>query len=132
MAAFFEDYDLLLTPTLSRPPVPIGSLKPSKVESLAMQALGSLNAGGVLYRMIDLEEIVNFVFDFIPYTPLANASGCPAMSAPLYWNEAGLPIGVQFMAPFGDEATLFRLAGQLERARPWFDRAPRIEANAST
>ena len=46
------------------------------------------------------------------------------MSVPLHWNAAGLPIGMQFVARLGDDATLFRLAGQLERARPWFDRRP--------
>jgi amidase len=61
---------------------------------------------------------------FIPYTPLFNVTGQPAMSLPLHWNAAGLPIGMQFVASMGDEATLFRLAGQLEQARPWFDRAP--------
>ncbi len=63
-------------------------------------------------------------FDFIPYTPLFNVTGQPAMSIPLHWNTDGLPIGMHFVGRFGDEAALFRLAGQLERARPWFDRAP--------
>jgi amidase len=63
-------------------------------------------------------------FDFIPYTPLFNVTGQPAMSVPLHWNDAGLPIGMQFAGRFGDEATLFRLAGQLERAQPWIDRVP--------
>jgi len=61
---------------------------------------------------------------FIPYTPLFNVTGQPAMSLALHWNAAGLPIGMQFVARMGDEATLFRLAAQLEQARPWFDRAP--------
>jgi len=61
---------------------------------------------------------------FIPYTPLFNVTGQPAMSLPLHWNAAGLPIGMQFVARMGEEATLFRLAGQLEQAQPWFDRAP--------
>ena len=61
-------------------------------------------------------------FDYIPFTPLFNVTGQPAMSVPLHWNAAGLPIGMQFAARFGDDATLFRLAGQLERARPWFER----------
>jgi amidase len=53
-----------------------------------------------------------------------NVTGQPAMSIPLYWTEAGLPIGVQLVGRFAEDATLFRLAGQLERARPWFDRLP--------
>ena len=63
-------------------------------------------------------------FGFIPYTPLFNVTGQPAMSVPLYWNAAGLPIGTQVVGRFGDEATLFRVAGQLERARPWAGRVP--------
>jgi len=62
--------------------------------------------------------------EFIPYTPLFNVTGQPAVSLPLHWNAAGLPIGVQFAARWGDEATLFRLAAQLEQARPWANRAP--------
>ncbi len=61
---------------------------------------------------------------FIPYTPLFNVTGQPAMSLPLHWNQAGLPIGMQFASRWGDEATLFRLAAQLEEAKPWFDRTP--------
>ena len=64
------------------------------------------------------------MFDYIPFTPLFNVTGQPAMSVPLHWNDAGLPIGMQFVARLGDDATLIRLAGQLERARPWFERRP--------
>ncbi len=63
---------------------------------------------------------------FSPYTRPANCTGQPSMSVPLYWSEEGLPLGTMFTARFGDEATLFRLAGQLERARPWWGRRPAV------
>ena len=63
----------------------------------------------------------------IGFTQLANAAGNPAMSVPLAWNEGGLPIGIQFLGRMNDEATLFRLAGQLEKAQPWFDRRPDLD-----
>jgi amidase len=60
------------------------------------------------------------------YTQLFNVTGQPSMSVPLHWSADGLPVGVMFSARFGDEATLFRLAAQLERASPWFDRLPTL------
>ena len=63
-------------------------------------------------------------FEYVPFTPLFNYTGQPAMSVPLHWNDDGLPIGLQFAGRYGDESTLFRLAAQLERARPWFDKNP--------
>jgi len=123
---FFEDYDVLLTPTLAMPPVVTGSLQPEPVEAFAMKLLGSLNAGGLLKALGGIDASADKVYKFMPYTPLANASGQPAMSVPLCWNDEGLPIGMHFVGRYGDEATLFRLAGQLEQARPWFDRTPPI------
>ena len=121
---FFEQYDVLLTPTLSQPPVPIGALQPSSREQTLIKLVGSLNAHWLLKALGVIKPIATQTFDFIPYTPPFNVTGQPAMSVPLYWNEAGLPVGMQFAGRFGDEATLFRLAGQIERAQPWFDRAP--------
>jgi amidase len=124
IGAFFADYDILLTPTLAQPPVPLGAIKPTPVENAILAAIGRLRAGG-LFRASGLAiQLVKKPLSFMPYTPLFNVTGQPAMSLPLYWNAAGLPIGVQFVARMGDEAALFRLAGQLEQARPWFDRAP--------
>ena len=63
-------------------------------------------------------------FEFIPWTPVFNVTGQPAMSVPLHWTESGLPVGMHFVAKFGNEASLFRLAGQLEQAYPWRDKIP--------
>ena len=107
VAAFFERYDAILTPTMGIPPAPIGALA------------------------LTLEDPVAYLAHLLPsigFTQLFNASGSPAMSVPLYWNAAGLPIGVQFAAGFGDEATLLRLAAQLEEARPWLERRPDVAA----
>jgi amidase len=85
-----------------------------------------LNAGWLLQAMRVFKPLAVQTFDFIPYTPVFNVTGQPAMSVPLWWNDAGLPIGMHFAGRFGDEAMLFRLAGQLERARPWTDRVPEL------
>jgi len=102
--AFFGSYDLLVTPTLGEPPWPLGALDPGASAA-------------------ELQERLQ---RYAPFTPIANTSGAPAMSVPLYWNAAGLPIGVQVVAPWGREDRLVALAGQLERARPWGDRRPRV------
>jgi amidase len=124
VGAFFSDYDVLLTPTLAQPPPLHGALQPTPVESALLQAIGRLDAGWFMRVTGLARELLKKPLSFIPYTPLFNVTGQPAISLPLHWNASGLPIGMQFVARMGDEATLFRLAGQLEQARPWFDRAP--------
>ncbi len=123
---FCEDYDILLTPTLALPPLKTGVMQPKGAEILAMKLLGSINAGGLLQSLGGTDASVEKVFGFIPYTPVFNATGQPAMSVPLYWNHEKLPVGMHFVGRYGDEAALFRLAGQLEQAQPWFDRVPPI------
>lgn len=105
VAAFFEKYDILLTPTLAKPPLPLCSFDPTPDNPIA----GLIESGR-----------------YAVFTPICNATGQPAMSVPLYWNEEGLPVGAHFIGRFGDEATLFRLAAQLEEARPWHDRRPPV------
>lgn len=125
---FSEGFDLLLTPTMAVPPFPIGSLQPPAHEKTLLKVLGKLRAGNVLRLLGMLDKAADEIFDVIPYTPLFNITGQPAMSVPLYWNSADLPIGVHFVGRYGDEATLFRLAGQLEMVRPWKDRRPPISS----
>ena len=128
--AIHERYDLVLSPTLGLPPVGIGALVPRGIEAFAHDVLIALRLGFLLRLPGVVETAVRKVFAFIPFTPLANVSGQPAMSVPLWWNAAGLPVGVQLQARFGDEATLFRVAAQLEAARPWADRRPPVHADA--
>lgn len=125
---FFEDYDLLLTPTLAQLPPITGALMPSGAEALALKVIGRLRAGWLLQRIDMADMAAEDSFRFTPYTPLFNATGQPAMSVPLWWSADGLPLGMQFVGRLGDETTLFRIAGQLEAAQPWFDRAPAIFA----
>lgn len=124
IARFFEGYDLLLTPTLSQPPAKIGSLQPAASEKTLINIIGSIDAGGILKAMGIIKPLAAQTFEFIPWTPVFNVTGQPAMSVPLHWNAEGLPIGMHFVGKFGDEATLFRLAGQLEQAKPWAEKIP--------
>jgi amidase len=124
--SFFEAYDLLLTPTVATPPPPLGSLAPSPLEQALLRFLGAVGSGALVKAVGPLDALVDTAFAFIPWTPLFNATGQPAMSVPLVWNEEGLPVGVHFVGRFGREDVLFRVAGQLERARPWFHRLPRL------
>jgi amidase len=121
---FFEDYDLLLTPVLNQPPVKIGELAPSPGENAMIKTIGRLGANWVLDAIGIIKPLAAQTFEFIPWTPVFNVTGQPAMSLPLHWNQAGLPIGMHFVGRWGDEATLFRLAGQLEQAKPWADKVP--------
>ena len=108
VARFFADYDIWLTPTLPKPPVPLGSFGFSPEKPL---------------RFWEMNE------ELCPFTSICNVTGQPAMSVPLFWNADGLPVGVHFVARYGDEATLFRLAAQLEKAKPWAKRRPLISAS---
>lgn len=127
IAPFFNTYDAFLTATVARPPVKIGELALKSYERVGLAIL----------RKAPIKKVLDLVLDDLalkslaptPNTQLFNQTGQPAMSVPLYWNAQGLPIGVQFAGRFGDEATLFRLASQLESARPWAQRKPPICAS---
>src|SRR5262245_26529159 len=103
MAAFHQSWDVLLTPALAMLPPQLGWID---------------------MMMRDVDEYWRRVFTFSPFTVWFNLTGQPAIVLPLGRSAEGLPVAVQLVARYGDEATLFRLAAQLERARPWMDRRP--------
>jgi amidase len=105
MLGLFETVDVFLTPVMGTPPPPIGYVDPV----------------GLAPREVNRRQ-----GEVFPYTPPFNASGQPSMSLPLAWSGSGLPIGMMFTARYADEATLFRLAGQLEKEAPWKDRRPGV------
>jgi amidase len=123
VARWHDGFDLLLTPTLAAPPVRIGALAPKPIELAGLAALRRVPSRRILRRA--LEHLSDRAFEFAAFTPLANVTGQPAASVPLHWNAEGLPIGVQFVARYGEEALLLRLASQLEQAQPWFNKRPR-------
>jgi amidase len=102
---FHQTYDCWMTPTLGAPPLRLGTIDVNERDAMAGFAA---------------------VAEYLPFTPIQNATGQPAISLPLYWTSDGLPVGIMFSARLGDEATLFQLAGQLEEARPWRGRKPPV------
>ncbi len=103
---WFEDLDVIVSPVLTKPPVPLGYV-----------------SGDVPFA-----ELSARLTDYVGYTPLHNVAGAPAMSVPLHWTADGLPVGVHFAAKAGNDALLFALAYQLEAARPWAQRKPGVSA----
>ena len=122
VARFFGRFDLLLTPTLAHPPLAVGALALGAGERAQIAVLRALRSKRLLNAA--LERMAGEAFEATGNTMIANLTGQPAMSVPLQWSAAGMPIGVQFVARFGEEATLFRLASQFETARPWASRRP--------
>jgi amidase len=104
IVAFWSDVDVVLTPTLALPPVPIG-----------------------WQDAVDgpIEQLLRNV-EFTPFTAVANLTGLPAMSLPLHWSADGLPIGVHAIGPPAGDALLLQLAAEVEAERPWADRRPPV------
>jgi len=128
MGRFHQTYDLYLTPTLASPPVRIGELKLKPAEALALKVINVLSLGRLVKVSGIMDKLAIESLSKTPFTQLANFTGQPAMSVPLHWTSEGLPCGSQFIGRFGDESTLFRVARQLEQARPWVDKRPPVRA----
>ncbi|HEX7777026.1 MAG TPA: amidase family protein, partial [Parvibaculum sp.] len=103
LAGYHERYDIHLSPTLAAPPVKLGVLNTMSADVGAYLAASA---------------------EYMPNIGIYNMTGQPSMSVPLHWNGDGLPLGMMFTGRFGEEAMLFRLAAQLEKAQPWKDRRP--------
>lgn len=126
MGRFHETYDLYMTPTTAQPPARIGGLKPQPIEVGGLKIVNRLGLGRLLRQSGVIDRIAMRNMARTPFTQLANFTGQPAMSVPLHWTSDGHPCGVHFMARIGDEATLFRLAAQLEKTDPWFHKRPNL------
>lgn len=126
LATFFEHHDVFVCATIAGLPPKIGELALKPAQRFGLAALRALPAKKLLDAV--LSRLGAEHLERTPNTMMFNQTGQPAMSVPLYWSAEGLPVGVQFAARFGDEATLFRLAAQLEAARPWAQRKPRVKA----
>ncbi|WP_078292078.1 amidase [Mycobacterium sp. D16R24] len=126
LATFFGDYDLLLTPTLAKTPPRIGEFNlPAPLAAVSDLLLRTKTARVLKYANI-VDSMINDNLGWVPYTQLANLTGRPAISLPLYETPKGLPLGVQFVAPLGGESLLIRLAAQLEATEPWAHRRPTL------
>jgi amidase len=126
MSDMHKEYDVVLTPTVATPPLSSNALDPNVLERFVMRFLISTGLGRKVCSNDFLDSIIHKSLFQTPYTPIANMTGQPAMSVPLYWDGNGLPHGAHFMAAEGNDRLLFRLAAQLEAAHPWRNRIPAI------
>ena len=124
LAEFHQRYDFFLTPTLAKPPLPVGATTTPDRLQKASRLVSRLRAGRLLAATGVLDEIISDNIGWVPYTQLANLTGRPAISVPLHWTPAGLPLGVQLVGRLGADGDLLRLAAQLEEAQPWVQRYP--------
>ncbi|MGQ0529012.1 MAG: amidase [Panacagrimonas sp.] len=123
---WFQNYDVLLTPTLGMPPFKIGALQASLSEQIQLALLNGLPIASLIKSGKLLLQTAAKTFEWMPNTPVFNVTGQPSISLPLHWNADGLPVGMMLSAKLGDDALLLRLAAQIEQAYPWFDKRPQL------
>jgi amidase len=131
MGRFHQQYDLLLTPVLAGPVPRIGEMGLSGWERFGLSALLSTGLSRLLSWSGAVKRSALASLARVPFTQVANITGQPAMSLPLHRSADGMPCGVQFISALGGETTLFRLAGQLERAKSWFHDFPPLIRNTA-
>jgi len=124
MDVFQEKYDVYLTPVVAVPPPLLGSQKLKSFEIFLMKIVNLTGAGRALIKSGIVEKIAKESFEKFPFTQISNLSGNPSMSVPLFWTKDNLPIGSLFSAKWGDDFTLFKLAFELEKSSPWFNKRP--------
>jgi amidase len=127
LAGFHETYDLFLTPTLAKPPLAVGALTSPGALQKASRVVAKARAGKLLAASGVINQLIADNLGWVPYTQLANLTGRPAISVPLHWTGAGLPLGVQFVGRLGADGVLLQLAAQLEEAQPWFHRYAHLD-----
>lgn len=128
LGTYFQSYDMYLCPTAGQMPAKIGELDTPAHLQLVSRLMLKLNAGKMVHRSGQVDQMALESLARTPFTQLANLTGTPAMSVPLNWSTDGLPVGVQFGAPHGAEDLLLQLAAQLEEASPWFGQYERLES----
>ena len=119
MNYFFDQYDLYLTPSTASVAPKNGEIKTPTWQIPILKGLLKVDQAHLLAKGKLVEHLVKNNLRWVPFTQLANITGLPAMSVPLYWNKHNLPLGSQFIAPFGREDRLLQLAAQLEQTQPW-------------
>jgi amidase len=124
MALFHQKYDIYLTPTLGLPQFKLGFFENSALEDFVLNVLTKILPGSLLLKIMLNDKKYQLALEIISFTILANVTGNPSISLPLYWNDDRLPIGCLFSANLGYEHLLLRLANQLEKAEPWVDKLP--------
>jgi len=126
MAKLHKKYDVILTPTVATAPLTNNALDPNCIEKLLMKFMITTGLGKSILNHRFLETLIDKSLYQTPFTPIANMTGQPAMSVPLYWGDDGLPHGAHFMAAQGNDRILFMLAGQLEVECPWKNKIPNV------
>lgn len=122
LGRYFGQYDLYLSPTTAQPPAMIGELDLPPAMKVISKLLVKAHAGKIMHRSGMVDQLAMESLARTPFTQLANLTGTPAISLPLHWSGSGMPVGVQFGAPHGEESRLLQLAAQLEEVAPWYGR----------